>query len=99
MNGNVFLGWSSSNELAVEVSKQLKKYRFDCTVGGKKDLEGSLSIASTIVEQIKASTQALFIIRKNDKGFISNNVTFEIGYCLSKFNSTLKKVHLFYLDI
>ena len=99
MNGNVFIGWSSSNDLAVKVSKQLKKYRFDCIIGGNKDLEGSLSIANTIVDQIKASTQALFIIRKNAKGFISNNVTFEIGYCLSKFNSTLKKLHLFYLDI
>ena len=27
MNGNVFIGWSSSNDLAVKVSKQLKKYR------------------------------------------------------------------------
>ena len=27
VNGNVFIGWSSSNDLAVKVSKQLKKYR------------------------------------------------------------------------
>lgn len=99
MNGNVFIGWSSSNDLAIKVSDTLKKHRYDCIIGGKKDLEGSFSIANTIIEQIKASSQAMFIIRKNDFGSISNNVMFEVGYCLSKFNSTLKKLHLFYLDI
>lgn len=99
MNGTVFIGWSSSNNLASDIAEKLKDKRFDCIVGGDKDLEGNLSIANTIVDQIKSSTQAIFIIRKNNIGYISNNVIFEIGYCLSKFNSTLRKLHLFYLDI
>ena len=99
MNGIVFIGWTRSNEMAKMVAEKLKGYRFDCIIGGNSDLEGNLLVANTIIDQIKASTQALFIIRKYDGDHISNNVIFEIGYSLSKFDSTLKKLHLFYLDI
>ena len=99
MRGSVFIGWSSSNNLAKMVKTELVKEGYVCVVGGSDDLVGSLSIADTIVNQISAASQSVFIIRKNEKGSISNNVTFEIGYSVSKYNSTLQKLHLFYLDI
>ena len=99
MRGNVFIGWSSSNNLAKKVKKKLVKEGFSCVIGGSDGLVGNLSIADTIVNQISLATQSIFIIRKNDMGLISNNVTFEIGYSVSKYNSTLQKLHLFYLDI
>ena len=99
MRGNVFIGWSSSNNLAKKVKNELVKEGYSCVIGGNDGLVGSLSIADTIVSQISLATQSIFIIRKNDMGFISNNVTFEIGYSVSKYNSTLQKLHLFYLDI
>lgn len=99
MRGNVFIGWSSTKNLARMVKKELVKEGYTCVIGGSDDLVGSLSIADTIVAQISLSSQSMFIIRKNEKGYISNNVTFEIGYSVSKYNSTLQKLHLFYLDI
>jgi len=99
MHGNVFIGWSSSNDLAKKVKKELSSHGYSCIVGGSDGLTGSLSIADTIASQIASSCQSMFIIRKNNLGYISNNVTFEIGYSVSKYNSTLQKLHLFYLDI
>ena len=99
MRGSIFIGWSSSNDLAKMVKKELADHGFSCVIGGNDNLVGSLSIADTISTQISSSCQSIFIIRKNSLGYISNNVTFEIGYSVSKYNSTLQKLHLFYLDI
>lgn len=95
----MFIGWSSSNNLAKLVKKELIAEGYTCVIGGSDDLIGSLSIADTIVTQISSASQSIFIIRKGSNGSISNNVTFEIGYSVSKYNSTLQKLHLFYLDI
>ena len=99
MNGNVFIGWCGSNELAAKVSKILSKHNYWCVVGGNYDEVSNIYIGGTIIEQLNKCNQALFIVRKNASGSISNNVIFEIGYSLSKFNSSPNKLHLFYLDI
>lgn len=99
MNGNIFIGWCGSNRLAIEVSKVLTKNQFKCIIGGKYEDPTNVYIGGTILEQLKSCNQALFIVQKNDSGSISNNVIFEIGFQLSKFDNQVKHLHLFYLDI
>ena len=99
MNGNVFIGWCSSNELAIKVSNALTEHSYRCIVGGKYDDVSNLYVGGTILKQLNSCNQALFIVQKNSVGAISNNVIFEIGYSLSKFNTSANRLHLFYLDI
>ena len=99
VKGTVFIGWSSDTALARKVKVELKKYGYNATIGGDEGTVENLSIADTIASQIDECCQSVFIIKKNLKGLISNNITFEIGYSVSKYNLSMQKLHLFYLDI
>lgn len=99
MKGTVFIGWSSDTILAKKVRAELKVHGYNSIIGGDEELVGNLSIADTIAKQIDGCCQSVFIIKKNSKGLISNNITFEIGYSVSKYNLSMQKLHLFYLDI
>lgn len=99
MNGNVFIGWCGSNKLAAKVSESLTEKKFKCIVGGNYEETDNVYIGGTILNQLNNCNQAIFIVQKNTMGIISNNIIFEIGFSLSRFNVSAKKLHLFYLDI
>ena len=100
MKGVVFVGWSGSNDLAIEVKRKIEQKDYHCIVGGNLELTGNeVFVGGTIISQLQKSNQAIFLIEKKDTGYISNNLMFELGYALSKFTTTAKKVHLYYIDI
>lgn len=99
MKGNVFIGWCVDNSLAIAVSNRLSELGYKCTVGGNYSEYENTFIGETIIKQLKSCNQAIFLISTDSNGMISNNVTFEIGFSFSKYNTVTKKTHLFYLDI
>lgn len=100
MKGTVFVGWTNQNHLAKCLRDKVQSHGYDCIVGGNEDNEtGSVYVGTTVISQLQRCNQAVFLIRKNNQQNISNNVMFELGYAFSKFNMTIERVHIFYIDI
>lgn len=103
--GKVFIAWSGNKEIAEAVSAELEKNGYDGVVGGRGGREGGdLFVGETVMKEISASNQAIFLISKTDKPSISGNVLFELGYALARFNPRLdnkkqRKIHVFYINI
>lgn len=100
MKGVVFIGWSGSNDLAILIKKKIEENDYKCIVGGNHEITNDqVFVGGTILTQLQQSNQAIFLIQKKASGGISNNLMFELGYALSKFNQTTKKIHLYYIDM
>jgi len=103
MKGKVFIGWctvnnkDSKNELAIEVKRQLEKMDYIGIVGGESKTSAGLHVGEAVLHELAQCNQAIFIMQKKESGLLSNNVMFELGYALAKFNSN--KIHVFYIDI
>lgn len=102
MKGKVFLAWSGTKELAVQVAERLKQEGYFPIVGGEgQDLQGNRSgdffVGATVLAQLDQCYQAIFIVQKKVSGFISSNLMFELGYALGKISPN--RIHVYYIDI
>ena len=86
MRDCVFIGWSESQIVAIEVKKILEEYNFEAIVGGNysgnnpSDLKGS-TINDKITKQIERSDQTILIFNKRHKVIIKKDENRdEVGY-------------------
>ena len=103
MKGRVFIGWTTSQDLATLVKDKLEDLEFDSVVGGKNSKSQAEShnvsnfIGETIINQINSCNQAILIFSRKADGSISSNLLFELGYCMSRFAKN--KIHTYFIDI
>ena len=97
MKGRIFIAWSGRNDIAIRVKEYLEAKSYTGVVGGAERASQGLFVGLTVLNEINHCNQAIFIVQKKDNGKISNNLMFEFGYSLAKFNSN--KIHVFYVDI
>ena len=93
MKDKVFIAWSGSNKIALQVKSILeKKYNYGCSIGGNADNNSQYSsVGDTVIQQIKTCNQAIVIFQNRKDGAVSNNLFFELGYVVSMYG--MKKVH------
>lgn len=93
MKDKVFIAWSGSNKIALQVKAILeKKYNYGCSIGGNSDNSSKFSsVGDTVIQQIKSCNQAIIIFQNRKDGAVSNNLFFELGYVMSMYG--MKKVH------
>lgn len=97
MKGRIFIAWSGHNTLALKIKQAIETEDYKCVVGGESGSANGLFVGQAVLDQINRCNQAIFVVQKKDDGTISNNLMFEFGYALAKFNSN--KIHVFYIDI
>ncbi len=103
MKGKVFIAWSAinehtnKNELAIAVREKLEQYDYIGIVGGQSRTDSGLHVGEAVIKELDQCNQDIFIMQKKENGVLSNNLMFELGYALSRFNSN--KIHVFYIDI
>ena len=92
MKDRVFIAWSGSNHVAIQVKNILEKqYNYVCSIGGNSDNNSRFSsVGDTVIQQIKSCNQAIVIFQNRKDGAVSNNLFFELGYVLSMYGQ--KKV-------
>lgn len=92
MKDQVFIGWSGSNDIAIQVKKHLETKNYRCTIGGNADNNSQFSsVGDTVIQQIKSCNQAIMIFCNRSDGQVSNNLFFELGYVLASYGQP--KVH------
>ncbi len=93
MKDRVFIAWSGSNTIALQVKVLLeKKYNYVCSIGGNADNDSKFSsVGDTVIQQMKSCNQAIVIFQNRKDGAVSNNLFFELGYVISMYG--MKKVH------
>ncbi len=93
MKDRVFIVWSGSNKVAIQVKDILEKqYNYVCSIGGNSDNNSSFSsVGDTVIQQIKSCNQAIIIFQNRADGAVSNNLFFELGYVLAMYGQ--KKIH------
>lgn len=92
MKDNIFIIWSGSNEVALQIKKILETKNYKCTIGGNADNDSKFaSVGDTVIQQIKNCNQAIVIFQNRKDGRVSNNLFFELGYALATYGQT--KVH------
>lgn len=93
MKDRVFIVWSGSKEVASCVKTILEtEYNYVCIIGGNSENDSSLSsVGDTVIQQMKSCNQAIVIFQNNDKGELSDNLFFELGYAVATYGQ--KKVH------
>lgn len=93
MKDRVFIAWSGSNNVAIEVKKILEsRYNYVCSIGGNADNNSKFSsVGDTVIQQIKNCNQAIIIFQKKSDGSVSNNLFFELGYVMAMYGT--KKIH------
>ncbi len=93
MKDKVFIAWSGSNSIALEVKRLLEKdYNYVCSIGGNSDNSSKFSsVGDTVIQQIKSCNQAIVIFQNRKDGAVSNNLFFELGYVMAMYG--MKKVH------
>ena len=112
MKDIVFIGWSSSRDLAIAVKKLLDGNGYIGVIGG--DHEGNPSalrgihdtVIATIKFQMDKCNQAIVLLTehgKTDRGetALSSNLCFEMGYLTAKFgnSSNSAKLHIFNIGV
>lgn len=97
MKGKIFIAWSGKNELAHAVKQYLEKEDYVGIVGGQSGTDGGLFVGDVVLRELDQCNQAIFIMQEKQDGTISNNLMFELGYALSRFDTN--KIHVFYIDI
>ncbi len=93
--GNVYIGWSDNQPLALELKKRLKAHGYDAIVGGNSESHINADVSSTIINQMRKCSSAIMLfatreIRSQaapDQKFkvLSGNMLYELGYLLGKF--------------
>lgn len=93
MKDRVFIAWSGTNHIAIQVKNILeKRYNYVCAIGGNADNSSQFSsVGDTVIQQMKTCNQAIVIFQNRSDGAISNNLFFELGYVLSMYGQ--KKTH------
>lgn len=92
MKDNIFIIWSGSNDIALQIKKILETKNYKCTIGGNADNNSKFSsVGDTVIQQIKNCNQAIVIVQNRQDGLVSNNLFFELGYVLATYGQT--KVH------
>ncbi len=92
MKDNIFIIWSGSNDVAIQIKKILETKNYKCTIGGNADNDSKFSsVGDTVIQQIKNCNQAIVIFQNRRDGMVSNNLFFELGYALATYGQT--KVH------
>ena len=97
MKGKIFIAWSGKNDLAVAVKNKLEQEDYLGIVGGQSRTDGGLFVGEVVLRELDQCNQAIFIVQKKANGLISNNLMFELGYALSRFETN--RIHVFYIDI
>ena len=93
MRDKVFIAWSGTYDVAIQVKALLeKKYNYVCSIGGNSDNDSKFSsVGDTVIQQMKTCNQAIVIFQNRLNGSVSNNLFFELGYVMSMYG--MKKVH------
>lgn len=97
MKGKIFIAWSGENSLAKAVKSNLESQEYIGVVGGESGRQSGLYVGDVVLREIDQCNQAIFVVQKKADGTISNNLMFELGYSLCRFNSN--KIHVYYIDI
>lgn len=98
MKDRIFVAWSGTNEVAIQIKRKLEKKNYKCTIGGNSDNNSLFaSIGDTVIQQIKSCNQAIVIFQNKSDGSVSNNLFFELGYVMASYGSM--KVHCVRRDI
>ncbi len=109
MKGNVFIGWATSEALAICVKNELRKHNFYGICGGREGSNEILAgIGATVVIQMNKCSSAIMLFSKrneqitDEKGNViitqtlSPNMLYELGYLSGSLN--LKRVTGVYID-
>lgn len=93
MKDRIFIGWSGSNAVALKVKNVLEnRCNYKCSIGGNSENDSKMSsVGDTVIQQIKASNQAIIIFQNRADGQVSNNLFFELGYTLASYG--VSKIH------
>ncbi len=92
MKARVFIAWSGTNKIAVQVKKVLETKQYKCTIGGNADNNSTYaSVGDTVIQQIKSCNQAIIIFQNKADGSVSNNLFFELGYVMAMYGPM--KIH------
>ena len=93
MKDRVFIAWSGTNDVAIQVKKILEtEYNYICAIGGNSDNSSNMaSVGDTVIQQMRVCNQAIVIFQKNTAGVVSNNLFFELGYSFASYGAT--KLH------
>lgn len=110
MKGNVFIGWSSNNSLALKVKDRLKKEDYNGVVGGRAEENLEHGVGDTVIRQMRTCSAAimLFTTRHDSNGCcdtcgknldtvsLSGNMLFELGFLTGSLK--IKRVFIVYID-
>ncbi len=109
MKGKVFIGWTKSEDLAICVKEELKKYNFNGICGGRQGENEILAgIGATVINQMNKCSSAIMLFTKRDENIVddegrcicteilSPNMLYELGYLSGSLN--LKRVMSVYID-
>lgn len=92
MKDQIFIGWSGTNNVALEIKKRLEAKNYRCYIGGNADNSSQFSsVGDTVIQQIKNCNQAIMIFQNRNDGQVSGNLFFELGYVLAMYGQ--QKVH------
>lgn len=93
MKDKVFIVWSGTSDVALDVKKILEEeYDYSCRIGGNSDNSSDFSsVGDVVIQQMKECNQAIIIFQNRADGSVSNNLFFELGYTLSMYGQ--KKIH------
>lgn len=92
MKDQIFIAWSGSNEIPMQIKKILETKSYKCTIGGNADNNSKFaSVGDTVIQQMKTCNQAIVVFQNRADGMVSNNLFFELGYVLALYGQT--KVH------
>lgn len=83
MKDRVFIIWSGSNEVAMNVKTIMESEgNYVCSIGGNSDNDSTFSsIGDTVIQQIKNCNQAIVIFENRSDGKVSNNLFSNSGMC------------------
>ena len=64
MKDQIFIGWSGTNNVALEIKKRLEAKNYRCYIGGNADNSSQFSsVGDTVIQQIKNCNQAIMIFQ------------------------------------
>ena len=110
MKGNVFIGWSSNNSLALKVKERLKKEDYNGVVGGRAEVTLEHGVGDTVIRQMRTCSAAIMLFttrhapdgccdtcgKSLDTVSLSGNMLFELGFLTGSLK--IKRVFIVYID-
>ena len=108
--GNVYIGWSKNNSLALLLKEKLKAHGYNAIVGGNSEADINADVGTTIVNQMRKCSSAIMLFTTRsltsqaapgqEFTVLSGHMLYELGYLLGKFDSIgPRRVLIVLLDV